>query len=111
MSVSIPHLRLTWCGTQPPADQVPAPGTPPAVRLVNWRAVRRARQACCCSAPPVAVAVMPPVPGRGHQTEVLLCGHHYRASRQSLANAGASVVDMTGMPIAGYEWPEALTVG
>jgi hypothetical protein len=54
---------------------------------------------------------MPPVPGRSHQTEILLCGHHYRASRQALAAAGASVVDMTGMPIAGYERPETLTVG
>jgi hypothetical protein len=56
----------------------------------------------------VVVAVMPPVPSREHQTELLLCGHHYRASRQALAAARAVVVDMTGVPLAGYNWPGGL---
>jgi hypothetical protein len=34
-----------------------------------------------------------------------------RAPGQAVAAAGASVADMTGVPIAGYEWPEALTAG
>lgn len=83
---------------------------PPEVLLINWRAVRRAEHACCCSARPAIVAVMPPGPGRAHRTELLLCGHHYRASRVALAGAGATVVDMTGIPLAGYEWPEHLAV-
>ena len=32
---------------------------------------------------------MPPTAARPHETEVLLCGHHYRASRTALAVAGA----------------------
>jgi hypothetical protein len=47
---------------------------------------------------------MPPSPGRPHQTELLLCGHHYRVSRQALAAAGATVVDIAGSPVAGSIW-------
>jgi hypothetical protein len=86
----------------------PEPAAPPEVLLINWRAVRRADHACCCSAGPAVVAVMPPGRGRAHRTELLLCGHHYRASRVALAAAAATVVDMTGIPLAGYEWPERL---
>jgi len=31
----------------------------------------------------------------------VLCGHHYRASRQALAAASAVVAAMTGVPLAG----------
>jgi hypothetical protein len=34
---------------------------------------------------------MPPTATRPHQTDLLLCGHHYRASRDALAAAGATV--------------------
>jgi len=95
---------------QPAADQIPAPGTPPRVRLINRRALRCARPACCCTGRRSSHCHTP-VRGWAHQTDVLLCGHHYRATRQALAAAGASVVDMTGVPIAGYEWPKALTDG
>jgi hypothetical protein len=50
-----------------------------------------ADQACCCVARAVVRVVMPPAPGRPHETELLLCGHHYRASRQALAAAHARV--------------------
>jgi hypothetical protein len=40
--------------------------------------------ACCCPARPVVQVVMPPIAARPHQTELLLCGHHYRVSRQAL---------------------------
>ena len=46
-------------------------------------------QACCCVARAVVRVVMPPTAARPHETEVLLCGHHYRASRTALAVAGA----------------------
>jgi len=82
-----------------------SPEAPPRVQLVNWHAVHRAQHACCCTARPEAVAVMPPAPGRAHRTEILLCGHHYRVSRSALGAAGATVVDLTGVPLAGYEWP------
>ena len=88
---------------QADADRLTAP---PDVLLVNWRAVRRASSACCCSARPVVVALMPPVPGRQHRTELLLCGHHYRACKRALTAADATVVDMTGLPLGDYDWPE-----
>lgn len=34
---------------------------------------------------------MPPTPARPRETDLLLCGHHYRASRAALAAAGAVV--------------------
>jgi hypothetical protein len=34
---------------------------------------------------------MPPTAARPHETEVLLCGHHYRVSRAALAAAHAVV--------------------
>jgi hypothetical protein len=57
-----------------------------------------AELACCCPARPVVRVVMPPVPARPHETELLLCGHHYRVSRQALAAAHAAVCEMPGTP-------------
>jgi len=53
-------------------------------------------RACCCPAGPVVAAVMPPTAARSHPVDLLLCGHHYRASRGALAAAGAIVLDQTG---------------
>jgi len=33
---------------------------------------------------------------RAHPVDLLLCGHHYRVSRDALAAAGAVVFDETG---------------
>jgi hypothetical protein len=59
---------------------------------------RPADRSCCCVAKPVVRVVMPPTPARPHETELLLCGHHYRVSRQALAAAHASVVELPGVP-------------
>lgn len=48
-------------------------------------------QACCCVARAVVRVVMPPTAARPHETELLLCGHHYRVSRAALAAAHAAV--------------------
>ena len=48
-------------------------------------------RSCCCPARPAVLAVMPPVPARPHETDLLLCEHHFRFSRQALAAVGASV--------------------
>jgi hypothetical protein len=48
-------------------------------------------QACCCPARPAARVLIPPTAARPHQTELLLCGHDYGASRDALAAAGAVV--------------------
>jgi len=52
-------------------------------------------RACCCVARAVVRVVMPPAPGRPHETELLLCGHHYRVSRRALAAAHARVQELT----------------
>ena len=38
--------------------------------------------------------IMPPAADRAHPVELLLCGHHFRTSRPSLAAAGALVQDI-----------------
>lgn len=63
------------------------------------QALRTAERACCCSAGPVVVAVMPPSSDRDHPTELMLCTHHYRASREVLAASGATVFDKGGRPV------------
>ena len=68
----------------------------PAGAAAGWRVLRQASRACCCPARPVVIAVMPPAPGRDHATDLLLCGHHYRASRLPLLAAGAAVYDRAG---------------
>jgi hypothetical protein len=47
--------------------------------------------ACCCPARVMVQVVMPLTQARPHDTDLLLCGHHYRASRTVLAAAGAVV--------------------
>jgi hypothetical protein len=53
-------------------------------------------QACCCVARAVVRVVMPPTAGRPHETELLLCGHHYRTSRAALSAAHATVHELAG---------------
>ena len=50
---------------------------------------------------------MPATRGRPHPTELLLCGHHYRASRQALAAAGADIFSLDGARLSAGTWPEA----
>ncbi len=53
--------------------------------------------ACCCPATPVVRVVMPPAQARPHPTDLLLCGHHYRVSRQKLAALNATVQKLPGV--------------
>lgn len=50
--------------------------------------------ACCCPANPVVRVIMPATAARPHPTELLLCGHHCRVSRQALAAVGATVTEL-----------------
>jgi hypothetical protein len=51
--------------------------------------------ACCCPAPPVVRVLIPATAARPHRTELLMCGHHYRVSRQALAAANAAVTELS----------------
>ena len=98
MSASDLHLspaapRVGRAETTPPMPPAPARGA------IDWRALRFADRACCCAARPAVVAIMPPVPGRPHPTELLLCGPHYRATQMALATAGAAVFTGAGDPV------------
>ncbi|HEY1321455.1 MAG TPA: hypothetical protein VGF32_14460 [Streptosporangiaceae bacterium] len=64
-------------------------------------AIGIAERACCCPARPVVRAVMPVTASRPDPVDLLLCGHHYRASDAALLAAGAAVYDEKGMLIAG----------
>ena len=56
---------------------------------------RLADRSCCCPARPVVRVLIPPGPARAFSADLLLCGHHYLASRAALAAVGASVIDGT----------------
>ena len=47
---------------------------------------------------PVVRVVMPPTAARPQPTDLLLCGHHYRVSRQKLAALNATVQKLPGIP-------------
>lgn len=86
---------------------LPGPAAPqrPGCVLTDTRAARMAERACCCSARPAVIVLVPPSPGRPHQTDLLLCGHHYRASRQGLGAAGAVTSTASGWPVAPGQRP------
>ena len=57
-----------------------------------------AGRACCCAARPAVQVTMPPTAIRPHETDLLLCGHHYRVSRRALEAARAAVRELPGTP-------------
>jgi hypothetical protein len=61
-------------------------------------------RACCCVARAMVRVVMPPAEGRSHETELLLCGHHYRVSRAALAAAHARVEELPASRVALGTW-------
>jgi hypothetical protein len=77
-------------------------GRPPAAVMPTSyiRTLRSADRGCCCTARPAVVALLPATASRPHRTDLMLCMHHYRASRQGLARAGATVIDETGHVLA-----------
>jgi hypothetical protein len=91
---------------QSTAYRAPAGRERPAAddAAIHWRALRTAGRACCCPAKPAVVAIMPPAPGREHSTDLLLCAHHYRASRVALERAGAAIFDGAGRPVTASAW-------
>ena len=70
-----------------------AAGMPPDDRAARSGPPDLGDRACCCPARPVVRVLIPPAPVRPHSVDLLLCGHHYRASRAALAAAGAVITD------------------
>ena len=84
-------------------DASAAPPTEPAAR---YRCERRyAERACCCTAQPAVIAVLPASNGGSAATDLLLCGHHYRQSRLALIARGATFLDLDGCPLTAVSWP------
>jgi hypothetical protein len=106
MAVNFLHPSFTGRGTSR-AERSSGPAEPGwrGPGSIDWRAAQRAGRACCCPAKPAVIAIMPPRRGRKHPTDLLLCGHHYRASRKVLAAAGATVLDLGGVPVTDGAWP------
>jgi hypothetical protein len=63
--------------------------------------------ACCCPARPVVRVVMPASAARTEPVDLLLCGHHYRASQLALRAAGAAVYDKQGTLVMGADQPRS----
>jgi hypothetical protein len=80
-----------------PAVDGSAPGYDrPQDDILPDSSVWREDRACCCPAPPVVRVIMPPTLERRYSVDLLLCGHHYRVSRQALAAADGRVEDLPG---------------
>ena len=61
--------------------------------LLDARLPVNAQQADCCVARAAYRIVLPAGQSRPRPTELLLCGHHFRASQDSLCRAGATAFD------------------
>jgi hypothetical protein len=69
----------------------PAPGVTASSAVLAGRA-------CCCAGRAAVQVTMPPTQARPHETDLLLCGHHYRISRCALEAARAVVRELPGTP-------------
>jgi hypothetical protein len=105
--MAVNYLHPSYAGrTDERSEPVSDSSDSPYVRRVSLRALRTADRACCCSAKPAVMALMPASRHRPHQTDLLLCAHHYRAARNDLAAVGATVVDDAGHVLATTDaWP------
>ncbi len=103
MNARFPHPSARNTGSDasslPLDDAIPA--RDPAAGLAD--------RACCCLARPMVRVVLPPIPARPHEAELLLCGHHYFASRQALAAARAQVGELPGTPDDTAAWIRSAT--
>jgi len=63
-----------------------------------------ADRACCCPAQAMVRVILPPTAARPHETELLLCGHHYRVARQALTAAHAAVCELPWTPRDTAAW-------
>jgi hypothetical protein len=104
MSFQHPSYLGRLSRTSKAADEQAA--TPEAIALYEPQA-RYSKRACCCPAAPAVIAVIPPGNGRHADTELLLCGHHYRQSRRALIAMGVTLTDVRGYLLTPTNWPES----
>ena len=90
--------RMAMAAAELPVNSEPAAVYTPGRRYSN--------RACCCVAQPAVMVMMPPAGGRTAATDLLLCGHHFRASRHALAETGAAILDISGHPLTAGAWPD-----
>jgi hypothetical protein len=79
----------------PPLRKSPLPACPPLDDAIPAREALVGSADCCLAKATVRVT-MPPTAARPHQSDLLLCGHHYRVSRPALAAANAVVRTLPG---------------
>ena len=82
-----PSARNTSPASQRSASDASAPRTAPG---------SVAGRACCCPTKAVVRVIMPATAARPHETDLLLCGHHYRVSRRALTEKRAVIVELPG---------------
>jgi hypothetical protein len=85
--------RLPHAGAD---GSAPGSGGPAGDDIMPDSRVWREDRACCCPAQPVVRVIMPSTARRRHSIDLLLCGHHYRVSRQALAAVRAHVEYLPG---------------
>lgn len=88
--------QLAAADQQSRAAETQSAQLPNPVPDIDWQLVRQAGRSCCCTAGPAVIAIMPARASRQHPTELLLCMHHYHASREVLAAGQATVVSLSG---------------
>ncbi len=90
----------------PPAgkDDAAAPPSPGNVASMPAKLAELADRACCCPAQAMVRVILAPTAARPHETELLLCGHHYRVARQALTAAHAVVSELPWTPRDTAAW-------
>ena len=88
----------------PPAGKDDEAAKGPAGNAASVSEDRADMAACCCPAQAMVRVVMPPTAARPHETDLLLCGHHYRVSRRALAAAHANVLELPWTPRDTAAW-------
>jgi hypothetical protein len=81
---------------EPDAVQAPEPWVAPLFH----RPLPAGARACCCPARAVYAVVVAPSAELPHPPDVLLCGHHMRASQQRLSGEGIAVYGPDGVLVA-----------
>ena len=111
MRMRFPRRRAKAAGRSPGGQ---AAGTPPEDRAAWSGPPDLGDRACCCPARPVVRVLIPPAPARRHSVDLLLCGHHYRASCAALAAVGAVIINdrrSGGTIVAEYELGDPMPSG